>query len=93
MTEDFKANLSNHLVTMKTKRETSAEARWSRLTPQEQLLVKEAVVMGFFLGRTTPTMPYPKDSEVLMDALITVNSYPDLYPTLAEYDTEDGEEN
>lgn len=51
------------------------------------LSLKEAAVMGFFLGQNAAggveREKYPKDGQVLFEALDAARAYDDLYPTLA----------
>ena len=82
---EMKEKLEKYMVSRANQREQAAIERFSRLSESEQNLVKDAAVMGFFLGRLAHDRPFPKDRAILMDVLVTATAYPDLYPHLAEY--------
>ena len=83
----FPDRLAEIIAAQDEERLRVAREMFINLTERERLLVKEAAVMGFFIGQNAaggvPREEYPKDSDVLFRALDTARVYDDLYPTLA----------
>jgi hypothetical protein len=72
-----------------------ARKKWNALTPREQGLVKDAAVFAYFLGTINQERDQlPPDSAILDSLFMGVESYRDLYPTLARLGEETtGDEN
>lgn len=64
----------------------AAAKMWGNLSEREQMLVKEAAVMGFVQGnlvRPKDRSEFPHDRDIVIRVLTHVRSVPDLYPNLA----------
>ena len=65
---------------------------WERLSPREQLLFKEAAVMGYVQGAMAPPEErVPRDHLILTMVLSGIRSNGDLYPTVSGYVAEEEE--
>lgn len=62
----------------------------SSLTEREQLLVKDAAVMGYVQGMRRHDLPYPGYQQVLLMVLDACLAFPDLYPTITGRTAEEG---
>lgn len=82
-TDELPPEIVDYLVRRDAARRNAAAEVYSRLTEREQLLVKEAAVMGYVQGRMHPAdADHPKDSEVVFRVVDGCLSNSDLYPTL-----------
>lgn len=85
--------LSKLTTTTEENAASASLVQFGNLTDRERKLVREASVMGFFLG--VNAVPggedrrdlIPSDSEVVNRVLATCRHYADLYPTLASIPT------
>ncbi|MEU1506468.1 hypothetical protein [Kitasatospora sp. NPDC005748] len=55
------------------------------LTERERLLVKEAAVMGWVQGVRHHDLKYPGDRQALITVVDACITFPDLYPTITNY--------
>lgn len=87
MAGELDPRLLTYLANRAEQRVSDADDKWAALNEREQLLVREAAVMGFFLGQLrghiTKKEDYPRDNSVVTEVLTTVAAYSDLYPTLS----------
>lgn len=87
--------LAGYLTRRQAQRDRDTEAAWMRLSAREQLLVREAAVMGYVqgvraAGSTNHTI-IPPDRRIVDLVLGSVPSFTDLYPTLAALFGDEGQ--
>lgn len=86
MTPEMEQRLGQYLRDRDNERLQAAAKMWGNLTEREQLLVKEAAVMGFVQGnlaRPDSREEHSGDRDVVIRVLTAVRDFTDLYPTLA----------
>ena len=80
-TSDVTQQLVAYMDARRKQRDEEAAAKWEALSPREQHLVKEAVVMGWVQGAMAREVQQ-SDMSMVRTVLQQVESFPDLYPTL-----------
>lgn len=80
---------AEYLAARDNERLLAAGKMWEALSEREQLLVKEATVMGYVRGfQHGLGVPHgasnkiPHDRDIVIEVLMHVRSFPDLYPWL-----------
>lgn len=92
-TDELPPEIVDYLLRRDAARQNAAAEVYGRLTEREQLLVREAAVMGYVQGRMHPAdADHPKDSEVVFRVVDGCLSNSDLYPTLTGREDDETEE-
>lgn len=91
---DLPAGLLRYFAIREQHRADEIAAVLNRLTEREQVLVREAAVMGFVRGSmfgagSQKTPEIPRDSRIVAEVVGAVLSFPNLYPTLTGWEPTD----
>lgn len=73
----------DYLAARDQQRVETVATMWDNLTEREQLLVKEAAVMGWVQGVRHHDQTIPNNRDLVVKVLDAATSFDDLYPTLA----------